>query len=581
MDHPLRKDTRLLTGRVLEQSAFAMLVVLANIFAFEHRQPLVRLGPVVLTNAETIIVLLITFWLLARLVSSKPLHFPRQLWLPLIIWLALLTLSTIVAPAFHDKALLFMGRIVAGILIGLAVYDLVNTPGRRWMVVLALVSGVVIMAVLGLAEGFGIAPVVAWLDGFKYAPTRVGDLLRISATLSYATITAMVLEMVLPLLLVLVVIARRSSLRLLAGVGVVIVLAAHVLTLSRAGFLSLLVVLVLMAIAGWRRGRPKIMAVSMASALLLIGLSATVLLVNPTARLRLSTETEQAWYQVQYESPETVQANAGQLLSVPVQITNVGQRSWSPDGELSFALSYHLTDNNGSTVTYDGERSPLLADVAPGDTAIVPGLIRAPDVPGQYVVEWDMVQESVTWFSWKLAPTSTSQLVVSPGLPVEGNVISSSLPPTDVRITNPTPGRIELWQAALQMAADYPLLGVGPDNFRWQYGAYANVDKWDTGIHANNLYLEWLADTGIIGLLAFLWLTWRLLKLSLTNLSGPSQRSSWLLSLALVAGLLAWYLHGFFDYFYEFTPTYVLFWIMVGLLASLSSGKRGWNARWI
>jgi hypothetical protein len=258
----------------------------------------------------------------------------------------------------------------------------------------------------------------------------------------------------------------------------------------------------------------------------------------------------------------------------------VGQRSWSPEGELFFALSYHLTDDEGNSVTYDGERSPLPTDVAPGETATVSGLIRAPDEPGQYVIEWDMVQESVTWFSWKEAPTSASKLVVEPGLPVQGNSISSSQPPTDVRVTNPTPGRIDLWRAALQMAADYPILGVGPDSFRWQYGAYANVDRWDTGIHSNNLYLEWLADTGIIGLLAFLWLSWRLLRLGLTNLRGPSQRSSWLLSLALVAGLAAWYLHGFFDYFYEFTPTYVLFWIMVGLLASLSTGKRGWNARW-
>ena len=40
--------------------------------------------------------------------------------------------------------------------------------------------------------------------------------------------------------------------------------------------------------------------------------------------------------------------------------------------------------------------------------------------------------------------------------------------------------------------------------------------------------------------------------------------------LALIGGLCAWYLHGFVDYFYEFTPDNTVFWLLVGLIISVA-----------
>ncbi len=42
--------------------------------------------------------------------------------------------------------------------------------------------------------------------------------------------------------------------------------------------------------------------------------------------------------------------------------------------------------------------------------------------------------------------------------------------------------------------------------------------------------------------------------------------------LAVFAGLVAWFVHGLFDSFYEFTPTYTAFW----LLAALGMGCAWW-----
>ena len=50
-------------------------------------------------------------------------------------------------------------------------------------------------------------------------------------------------------------------------------------------------------------------------------------------------------------------------------------------------------------------------------------------------------------------------------------------------------------------------LGVGPDNFRLLYGAYAGLPGADARTHSNNMYLEMLAGGGLRGGAAFGWLS--------------------------------------------------------------------------
>jgi O-antigen ligase len=76
--------------------------------------------------------------------------------------------------------------------------------------------------------------------------------------------------------------------------------------------------------------------------------------------------------------------------------------------------------------------------------------------------------------------------------------------------------RLAHWQAAEQMARYHLLFGVGLGNYEPVYPAYALLN-WPQPLgHAHNIYLNLLAETGIIGLLAYgglwcgvLWQTWR------------------------------------------------------------------------
>ncbi len=72
-------------------------------------------------------------------------------------------------------------------------------------------------------------------------------------------------------------------------------------------------------------------------------------------------------------------------------------------------------------------------------------------------------------------------------------------------------GRTSENLAGLQMWRDHPLLGVGPDNFEVRYQHYSariGIDPRPQERGAHNLYLESLAETGLLGTIAFLAVLW-------------------------------------------------------------------------
>jgi O-antigen ligase len=108
------------------------------------------------------------------------------------------------------------------------------------------------------------------------------------------------------------------------------------------------------------------------------------------------------------------------------------------------------------------------------------------------------------------------------------------------------------------------------------YGAYADIDDADPRIHTNNLAIEWLVDTGLVGFAAFLWMTWRLARVAWSGVrhSGPDGRAI-IWQAAVTASLIAWFAHGAVDFFYGFTSTYVGFAMLCGLvLAGRSHGHQ-------
>lgn len=79
--------------------------------------------------------------------------------------------------------------------------------------------------------------------------------------------------------------------------------------------------------------------------------------------------------------------------------------------------------------------------------------------------------------------------------------------PRTVEITDAnfaTVQRLAQWQAAWGMFGDHPWLGVGIGNYAAAYPAYA-LPRWYLALgHAHNYYLNAAAETGLVGLMAYL-----------------------------------------------------------------------------
>jgi O-antigen ligase len=84
------------------------------------------------------------------------------------------------------------------------------------------------------------------------------------------------------------------------------------------------------------------------------------------------------------------------------------------------------------------------------------------------------------------------------------------------------------------------------------------------GVHAHDIYLEWLADSGALGFLSLVWLSSSLIRAALPRFAENAGHDR-LWALAFAAALVAWFAHGLLDDFYRYTPTLVAFWLIAGL----------------
>jgi O-antigen ligase len=63
--------------------------------------------------------------------------------------------------------------------------------------------------------------------------------------------------------------------------------------------------------------------------------------------------------------------------------------------------------------------------------------------------------------------------------------------------------RVGHWQAGADMFSDHPWLGVGIGNYALAYPAYARPHFYEALGHAHNVYINFLAETGMLGAAAF------------------------------------------------------------------------------
>jgi hypothetical protein len=99
----------------------------------------------------------------------------------------------------------------------------------------------------------------------------------------------------------------------------------------------------------------------------------------------------------------------GEQFSLRVRVKNDSKTVWLAQdrtgGPFQISLGNHWLDKEGQMIVHDDGRSAVLDDIAPGQEVEMPLAVNAPKMPGEFVLEIDMVQEGASWFGVRGSPT--------------------------------------------------------------------------------------------------------------------------------------------------------------------------------
>lgn len=112
--------------------------------------------------------------------------------------------------------------------------------------------------------------------------------------------------------------------------------------------------------------------------------------------------------------------------------------------------------------------------------------------------------------------------------------------------------RLSYWKDSLAIIKAAPLSGIGPGNFNLASSRYAH-----------NSYLQIWAETGILGIISFLWLIMSVLRLGLKNLGVSAYKTR---IAGLAAAGAAFLTHNLIDFTFFLPEVSLIWWAIMGLL---------------
>jgi hypothetical protein len=565
---------------------------------FERYTGAVVVGPLTVTGLEVVWAAAIVAWLALLAAERRPPALPGPVAVALIVLFAGGLVSAVLAGPQSQDALKFLARSCMGWLLFAAAADLLRTEWdvqrNAHRLIACILGGAVGAALFGLVGPLLFQGEQLGTVGREFV---VGGVRRLQGPFDYPNTAAMAFEASGLCGLGLFAVATGRWQRLLIGAGLVLVAAAMLLTLSRGaslGALAGLGAISLLAVVSHRR---RLALLPLAGGVVIAaGTVATQLSGLPLDRL-LGTEGDSGFYGATYAAPSVIRASAGAEARVSVALVNTGSATWNASSAEDYRLAYRWLDPSTGQLVADGTgRAGFDGPVGPDQEVSVAASIEVPVEPGVHLLAWDLVHENAAWFSEKGVPVATSQVLVGAQASSEASVIAPGAVVELFPGLRPVPDRGQLWEAAVAMIGERPLLGEGPGTFRLRYGSYLGWDRWDERVHANNMYLELGATTGLIGLVAFLFIVgfviFRQVRQVLRRpasgdpasgdpLSGdppsgdPAADAGWMFHAALVGALVAFLVHGLVDYFLGFNPTAGLFWAVLGVGLGIALARPG------
>jgi O-antigen ligase len=132
--------------------------------------------------------------------------------------------------------------------------------------------------------------------------------------------------------------------------------------------------------------------------------------------------------------------------------------------------------------------------------------------------------------------------------------------------------RVELWTDGLRAVKESPILGLGLTGFAKQYGQLNTDPTLDTHNFPHNIFLNFWVETGLLGLITFLWLISLHIYRGLRAVFPPQEMGRGrgevdLISLSISLFLIALLFQGLVDNPYFKNDLALVFWIILALAA--------------
>lgn len=138
--------------------------------------------------------------------------------------------------------------------------------------------------------------------------------------------------------------------------------------------------------------------------------------------------------------------------------------------------------------------------------------------------------------------------------------------------------RLSQWSETIELLKDHPFFGTGLNGYPALLAPYHDATLYEIFQYPHNVFLNIWVELGLLGLIAFGWLAWLILKSTIKQphpdcfgakrlaiASEPNQRSQ-LFHLAIFSAFLTIFIHGLVDVPYFKNDLSVLFWILIALI---------------
>ncbi|MFA6358383.1 MAG: O-antigen ligase family protein [Candidatus Omnitrophota bacterium] len=112
--------------------------------------------------------------------------------------------------------------------------------------------------------------------------------------------------------------------------------------------------------------------------------------------------------------------------------------------------------------------------------------------------------------------------------------------------------RLNYWKETLEIIKAHPLVGIGLGNFNLILSRYAH-----------NSYLQFWAETGLLGLCPFLWIVFIIIKFNLKNLKQLFYNNQ---TTCLLASSIIFLVHNFSDFTFFLPEVAFIWWVILGLI---------------